>query len=510
MGAPIDVVRQRGGYGTFGYKAVRAANAEGRNPVSGAGSVHQANDRIQLINQSREFLRNNAIYSGMISRAVAYIVGNGFNLRPISGNKNWDAKAEAGFRRWWRKPEVRNVLSGSQVARMVCRELLTCGDTLALKTSRGRLQLFEAEQLTKKGAGARRVQNDGVDKDEFGTPTKFWLTGYAESGFLNNTSKDAKPEEVLFVTDPERPSSLRGVPPAQSAFPMLHRINDVCDSEAIAWQMLARMAISITRESPPLATEIGAEDPDKTGTDTDDDLTTLLTELDYALIFHGKPGESVEGVERNIPSSNFSESLRTFLRLLGLPLGLPLEVILLDWTKSNYSQSRAVLLQAFMIFLSWQEILEAHFFRPAYEWWVDLAVASGQLKPRATQYEHEWVKPTFPWIDQLKEAQGYAQKLDRGFCSWTSVVKSLNSDPTELRELLKQETVEAIKLAEEIEKETGVKVPWQRFAGLGEGAPAPAPDQQDDDEEGQITDPDEPPPADEDDQDDDEQQRRAA
>jgi len=258
------------------------------------------------------------------------------------------------------------------------------------------------------------------------------------------------------------------VPAAQAAFPMLHRINDVCDSEAIAMQLLSRIAVSITRENAAEeAFTSSREDPNKTTEETKGDLATRLTELDYALLFHGDKGDEIKGIDRNIPGKDFGESVRMFLRLLGLPLGMPLECILLDWTKSNYSQSRAVLQQAFQMFLKWQNKMVGFFYDPLFEWRLSAWKDSG-LIGKSVKIKHDWIKHTFPWIDQLKEAQAYSTQVERGFITHGSVCKSLNTDRAEVIDQREREVRDAIARAQKIEEETKMKVSWKIFAGLKE------------------------------------------
>ncbi len=464
----VKVETGGGTYTAMGYHSARVASRDGWGGVSGAAaSQHMQYDRIMLIGQSRQFMRDNGIYNGMIGRANGYIVGNGFRLQAKTGDPDLDKKIEKLWKKFWKRPEIKGVLTGARVERMVCRELLVAGDTAAIKTSLGLLQLIEAEQIT---GGRRGVPKDGITKNKYNGPVSMYIGPYSRNGSVDGSR--SKPyrfnEHILYLTDPERPSGLRAVPPCQSTFPMLHRINDVCDSEAIAWQMLARIAVSITRPGgPSLGNEESKEDTTKT--DTDGEMATRITELDNALIFHGEPGDEIKGIERNIPGSNFSESLIMFLRLLGLPLGLPLEVILLDWTKSNYSQSRAVLVQAYQTFLGWQELLEGFFHTPVYEWkiqsWIDEGLIE-ETEKVTDLFNHDWIKPTFPWLDQLKEAQAHGAKLDRGLTTQRIVCKSLNLDADEVRIARGEEIVAAIKLAKEIEEKTEVKVPWQPLAGL--------------------------------------------
>jgi capsid protein len=269
----------------------------------------------------------------------------------------------------------------------------------------------------------------------------------------------------------------------QSAFPMLHRINDVCDSEAVSWQQLARYAVAILRQGGPQVGYLeSAEDEDKSD-DEGNDTTTRVTELDYALLFHGEPGEEVKGIEHNIPGKDFPASIRMFLRLLGLPLGLPLEIILLDWTGSNYSQSRAVLEQAFETFQTYQDVLEEQFYTPVLNWKLDHW--SAEIGPRALAElrsgvrtdgtpTYEWIRPTFPWLDQLKEAQAHAAKLDRTLTTHAHVCKSQKLDREDVLSTRQQEVEDAIQMAQTIEKKfPGSRVPWQIFAGLA--APTSAP-----------------------------------
>lgn len=449
-----------GQYHSLGFRSAAVATREGRSYSVSSGDANTRYSRMQLVNQSREFMRDNPIYKGMIARAVGYIVGNGFTLQCKTGDTATNNQIEKLWRQYWKRPEIRNILSGRKAEKMICGELLTVGDTGILKTNTGKIQLIEAEQIV----GKSSYSDDGIDKDTLGAPIAFNVGGYGINGSIDKrTIKKYSPDVFLFLTEPDRPSSLRGVPPCQSSFPMLHRINDVCDAEAIGWQLQTRIALSVTQvKGPQKAFTQSRLDPDKTS----DPLAARIEELDYALIFHGDVGDEIKGLERTVPGKNFSESLIMFLRLLGLPLGLPLEVILLDWSKSNYSQSRAVLEQAFTSFLGWQFELCDFGMTPVFEWWLRGQIRSRFIKETDTIFDHDWIKPTFPWIDQLKEALAWGEKLDRGLSLHQKALKSLGCDREDEMNARQAEVTDAIVRAQTIEKETGQKVPWEIFAGL--------------------------------------------
>jgi len=458
----IKVDQHKSGYDALGFRSASVTARDGRTYIAGSGEAHQKYDRKKLIAQSRIFYYDNAIYSGLIERAVSYIAGD-VALQSNHPNKNHNAKVEKLWKNFWEKgkPEVRGILSGDQVIKMICRELLVAGDTGAIKTNQNKLQLIEAEQIAGK---IKDDAKDGIKKDTYGKPQSYYVCPYNRGGQPDTrNAKPYKPADFLFVTDPKRPSSVRSVPPSQASFPMLHRINDVCDSEAIAMQMLSRIAVSITREmGPEQAYEESVEDPNK----TEDEVASMLTELGTALIFHGEPGDDIQGVNHNIPGKDFGESIKMFLRLLGLPLGLPLEVILLDWTQSNYSQSRAVLEQAYQMFKARQKILKTMFLSEVFNWKYAHWVIEGLITDRKGGDAHEWILPTFPWLDQLKEAQAHAAKLDRTMTTHTAVCKSQGLDREDVVNTRVREIEDAIERAKKTEEKTGIKVPWQALCGM--------------------------------------------
>lgn len=462
-------------YSALGYRAVRTLTSDGVSSISASGDANLQFDRPRLVGMSRDLFRSNAIYNGMVNRSVAYIVGNGFQLQATSEDKDTNKKIESLWSKWRKKPEITGLLTGKQVERMLCREMLVAGDTGVIKTNKALVQLVESEQIV----GNRNVSDDGIDKDKLGRPTGYWVGRYNRNGHIDlRTSTKIPAEHFLFLTDPDRPSSTRTVPPSQSSFAMLHRINDVCDAEAIAWQMLSRMAISITRAGgPEAAYNESREDEALSSTDAEGDFATRIHDLAYALVFHGEQGEEVKGIDRNLPGKDFGESIRMFLRMLGLPLGLPLELILLDWTKSNYSQSRAVIEQAYQTFREKQDLLVDGYYDPVFVWKLKQWVDQGLFDMPEDGISYNWIPPSFPWIDQQKEADAYGRKVELSFCTLTEACKSLGRDREEVIAGRRREVEEAIAIAADIKERTGVDVDWKLFAGLeAQKATAPKPE----------------------------------
>jgi len=460
----IDKGGQRGVFTQLGFHSVSVAASDGRFSHGGSGDLHLRFNRDQLANMAREFSRDNPLFQGMRDRAAGYIVGTGFVLQAKTGEKDLDAAYEAYWKEYWEEPEVSGLLSGHQVELQVAKEVLSQGDTGIMRTKLGKIQLVESEQIRGKS-----LQTDGLERDENGVITGYWVAPYSEMGHIQaSAARLVRRENFLFPVHTDRPSSKRGVPPMQAAFAVMHRINCVLDAEALAWQQLARLSLIINKkDGGATGLQTSQEDPAKEGSDAPD-VTTRVQDWAEGTAFYGEVDEEVRGVDRNIPGANFPASITMFLRLLGLPLGIPLEITSLDWTKSNYSQTRAVLQQAFQTFIGWQQLLERRVYRGLYRWCIEEGIRSGKLTAPADPaltLKHAWIKPTFPWIDQLQETKAWGEMVDRGYATHAQVLKSRDQDRDEIVAELKQETVDAIRISDEIEAETGVRVDWKYFAG---------------------------------------------
>lgn len=458
-------MRERGFYTALGYRSADMVERDGFIASPGSGDHHLQYDRSKMVTQSRQFYRDNGLYRGLIGRAVTNIVGAGFGLQAQTGNRAWNARAEALWAEWAIDPEVRGLWSWPEVQRLTCSDLLLTGDVLAIKVGagdqRGRLQIIESERVTAHDMAL------GIRVNAVGRPTGFHVAVYSD-GFVDAAKgKWYRAADVCFVALLDRPSATRGVPACQSSFAMLHRINDACDSEVLAMQLLARLAFAIKTEGgQPWAQETSRDDPEQASSEEEGDVSTRLHEFDYALVAHLAPGEEVSPIAREIPGKNFPENIRTFLRLLGLPIGMPLEIVLLDWSQTNYSSARASLEQAFAEFSGHQRLLCRRFHSPVYRWKVDGWIAEGKLSPRPDAHAHDWITPAWPWIDQLKECQAWGARLDRGLATHAETLKSLNRDRETVVTQRRREVEEAIEIAKEIKAQHGVEVPYEIFCGL--------------------------------------------
>ena len=427
--------------------------------VEASGDAWARDGRWKLLNYSRDFQRNTCLRS-IVKVAINYAIRRGLKLQCRTEDKAWARAAERAFNAWWESPEHRQVMSGLALEKAILREFILTGEVWILKTSDGLLQLVEAEQVR----GLSWTDN-GIITDAKGRPIAYQFKEWdAQSGMLKQEPRTIPAGFVIHVVDPERPSAQRGVPLFQDVFPMLHRLDAVLDSYAISWQMASKIIGA--------RLYAGDEEPGSAAAarQTWDPYQNIL-ESDNAIMFEGLPGDDIKLMDQTIPGRDFPESVRMFFRLVGQPIGLPLESILHDWSQAgSYSATRGTTVQAGMNTEPLQDVV-AKAKSEAYLWFVPQAVKRGELTaPPADWQCHSWLRPKWPLIDEVKEIEGKAARINQGLASYGELCAELGLDADEMVEEIKEDVRRAMGAKLELEEEfPGETFDWKMFCGRTTG-----------------------------------------
>lgn len=409
----------------LGYRSAAIARSmpSGVGPA-GSGDSHLRYDRDTMRRQSQEFDRDNGLYHGIINRAMDCILGDGLVLQARTASDKVNQRLEALWAEWWEQAEVRGMDDGPDLERMIFRHLLVDGDVgVILDDASGQIQLIESERIY------GGPSSDGVEIDRLGRPVAYYVSDYGPGGRIGGNARRIEADRFVYLANRHRQTQTRGVPVLQAAFAMFHRINDTCDSEAIAWQLQSKLAFAINRQDAERLAYLNSE---AEADYSDETMAKRYTDIGEALIFNGVPGETVTPIERKIPGSTFTESLRTFLRLLGLPLGLPLELVLLDWSQTNYSSARASIKQAERMFRRWQRVLRQRLLGRIYRWKLDQWVSEGLLTTRRDLAVHDFLAPVYPFVDPQKETEAQLKRFAGGLTSPSREAKEAGLDLVDL------------------------------------------------------------------------------
>ena len=397
------------------YSATRKISIPTAAPGASGDTIARM-ARPRLLALSRQLYRDSVVYRGLVDR-IADCVGAGWSLQRADN----DARAEEAARGW-------AAACGSagepldDLLRMLAREWVLTGEAWAVYTTAG-VQIIESEHV------------DDIERAPGGA-----LTAVAVREIRGGRveSRKISSENLACIVDTDQPSARRGVPVMQAAFPVIALVQDVLESEARSWRIQSKLVMTI------LSQDAGA------AMGPTDDEGVELVEDDLAYIWQARPGDALNVVDRTVPGRNFTDGLRTYLRVIGQSIGLPLEVVMLDWTQSNFSQSRAALAAANAWFEKKRKILSRMISRIV-GW-----ALPGPWAP---------VARALPWTDPQAEIEISAARLDRGLSSYSEEARRLGVDPGDLRAQVAADIEAAVALARDIEARTGVQVPWERLCG---------------------------------------------
>jgi lambda family phage portal protein len=263
---------------------------------------------------------------------------------------------------------------------------------------------------------------------------------------------------VLHLMESERPGQRRGVPLLAPVVEKLKQLSRYSDAELMAAVVSGMFTAAITSERPqtplgaalPEAQQVPTEDPD-------------AYQLGNGAVLGLAPGEKLESVNPARPNAGFEPFVMAVCRQIGAGLGIPYELLIMQFT-SSYSASRAALLEAWKRFHVGRAWLASQLCQPVYEAWLAEAVARGYVAApgffsdpliRAAWCGAEWIGPTQGQLDPTKEVEAAAKRVAEGFSTRTRETRELTGGDWWAMNRLRGREEEARK-------------------GAGLGAPAPA------------------------------------
>lgn len=462
-----EAVKVRLAYGPLGahyvaaatgyHSAVQARRSGASSAVGATSDAHTRYDIETIRAESQRLGRENPIAQGIISRLTDFVVGDGWNFD--SRDPQRAGEVNAAWWQFWSRPDVRGIDSGAELERKLVAQVMEDGAALILWTG-SRIQIIAADRVWAQSDtnpdNGNRIES-GIELDAAGRIVAYWVRDVDASGqFYAYTSRRIDARDCYYYSIRRRADQTVGVPPLQACFAMLHRIGDVLDSEAAAWQLLSRIAIAVNRKDGPLLAQAETTDPAASG-------MPRIQTFDEAMIVHGQPGDTVTGIERNIPGANFENSIKTFLRLMGLPLGLSLEFVLMIWSDTNYSSGRASTrqvqraMQPFIVGL-------AGMFEWLFDRWFAAQIGAGVL-PLGTSDAHAFAAPPYKLIDDEKDVRAKRDRMAAGLSTLTEELLVDGKDPAKHMQERATELTEILRLCREINAGTpGANVQPKDFA----------------------------------------------
>lgn len=383
----------------------------------------------QDIEQARDMDRNDGLVGILADRRVDNIVQSGFTLDPKTGDKKLDLDLWQRWEDYSNDPDQCDIAGEStwkEMERQCVRSESIDGDIVAIGTQGGHFQLLESHAIQTQG----KVDDTflGVTTDRYRKRLQYHvmedLDQYARKGdSVPIDVRNADGVRQLFhVYNPRRVNVTRGVTQLAPIFSYSGMLEDINFAKLVQQQVVSCFAIfrKIAAGSESLPSVDGYGSP---STETTPAGTRQIDGVSPGMEITGNPGEELQGFSPNVPNSEYFQQVRLILQIIGVNFGLPLCLVLMDGSETNFSGWRGAVDEARKGFVADQLNLVRRLNRPAYKWWLsrqidmDPALKRASEKKKINIYNHNWNMPTWSYIEPVADAEGDATQLRNALTS---------------------------------------------------------------------------------------------
>lgn len=395
--------------------------------VSSGGSgadYHYRNENqfLHMMERARSYQRNDPIVGQGVRRLVANIVQDGFTLDVNTGDEELDDDLKARWDEWACSADEchsEGEFTFSQMEQLALSATVVDGDVFALPLTDGRLQTVEAHRCRTPKATTRNVVH-GVLMDDAARRQEYWFTkeDLDPNRQLLKVS-DIKPyaarnpktgeRQVLHIYQPYRFSQRRGVTALAPVSDTVGMHDDIQFATLVKSQMAS--LIGIFHERGPNWTAGGDQQTGDRETETlAGGHTRTLEGISAGIELFGDVDEKLVGFAPNIPSPEFFPHAMMVLTFIAINLDMPVHVLLLDPSNTNFSGWRGAIDQARLRFKQIQKWYAECFHTPIYRWkikqWAqrDPVLRSRLEDTKVQLFGHRWNPPAFAYLEPLTDA----------------------------------------------------------------------------------------------------------
>lgn len=411
--------KMTGGNGlSYGNASRSRLRSQGRTRGGSAQSHLQRWTLDALRRDAQDLDRNNCIARAMVSGSADLVVGCGPTLQVQSDNEDFNDAAERWFRSWWMSKErfdscgVRN--GPASLYEWFRGGCLVDGDVLAVKTSNGTVQTIEAERV-KNPAGGLDDENHrgGVQVDASGR-----VVAYHVAEWFGQMQSFAVPQTVavpaasaVHLTNPLRfrNGQYRGEPAIAAVVDRLEHLDQLDESVRAAYYVAACTAAFVSSDTP--AVDQGLASGEELERSDGSGLTDRVEDFEPGSVKYIGSNKKVFQMTPTHPSANYESLVYNELVKIAADMRLPVVLLLLDFSKLNYSSARSAVVTAFQFVNRARMMLEADGLNPLLRWRLGMALRRGEIAgfgladlPQNWD-SFEWIWPAPPSLDPMVEMQ---------------------------------------------------------------------------------------------------------
>lgn len=457
----------------------------GWTPYAGSADADLLDDRDVLVPRSRDMGRNNGLMSGANQTLKDNIIGAQLRLSAMpeyrllgwehERAREWGNKTEAEYRSWGDTTEC----DAGRSLNMLGLTLqgfggaMGAGDHIAVPLWlprpdarwSTRLLLVESDRMDTPPYLQHRADiRRGILQDRYGAPVGYWISkvhpgdSYAMKWqWADRDQWEYIPaftpwgrRRLIHLHDKERTGQSRGKPIVSAVMREFHMAGKYQTTElqaAIANSLVAAFIESGNLDPASTAALFGEHPAEAWASNTKE----FRAKIHGGAIINLPVGAKLSSFTPGRPNAAFEAFMLASLRHIAAGLNIPYELLVKDFSKTNYSSARAALLEAWRYFHGRRRWLMDTWLRPIYELWLEEAINAGRVEAPDyynNRYAYGRCKFIFSgrgWVDPVKEASAAAMRMD-------SFISTLEAECAEQggdwEEILEQRAYEAKRMAD--------------------------------------------------------------
>lgn len=492
------------------FIAASQSNSDLRNwhPRAGSADSDYLPEQGRIVPRSRDLERNHGVAHGARQTHHDNILGRGLRLsaKPnwtVLGKdedwaETWGDLVEAQWQTWWGAVscDAAETLVGDSLSSQVFNSAFLNGEAVALPLwlpGRGYrfntcLQVIEPDRLSNPmGRADTDRLRGGIEIDEYGRPLYYWIRkvhpgdiftgfgtnygGYGSSYNLYSWERiparsDWGRRRVIHanVSREVRPGQTRGVPELVSVMRQFKVLGDLTNAELKASVVNAMIAVfTESALGQEALVELLSNNPDALKSYQDGLANRGRGSIDGTggLIIPLKLGEKVSSFSSNRPNTSFDPFVTSLFRHIATGLNIPYELLLKDFSKTNYSSARASLNEAWRFFRGRRKWLATYWCTPVYMLWLEEAVNMGLIEAPGFYENWEaycrcfWIGDGRGYVDPLKEQQASRGRMEDN----TSTLEAECADQGEDWKHVLNQRARELKEMKRLEEKYGIRFP---------------------------------------------------
>lgn len=375
-----------------------------------------------LVNRSRDLVRNNPYASRAVTVIASNVVGTGIIPNPTVSSKPQKKRIKD---LWWNHFETTAVdadgnldIYGLQA--LWIRTVAESGEVLIIRRRLGdfplRLQTLECDYLDT-SKDTINYQNNGnfiihgIEYNQNGERVAYHLFKDHPGDRFKGTieSRRIPATDVIHIYRTDRPGQGRGIP---WAAPVLLRLRDLDEYEDA----------QLTRQK--IATCFAAFiQQDVDGTSTADN---KLEKVEPGIVQYLAPGETVTFA--NPPGTEgYDAYTKAVLRSIAVGYGVTVEALTGNLSDVNFSSGRMGWLEFQRNLTQWQNNLMLPALNKVWSWFMETTSIMG-----VRAVPTDWTMPRREMIQPKEELEAMRDEVRNGFTPWQEQVRKLGGDPDDV------------------------------------------------------------------------------